>query len=135
MYHVSGGLWGFAMPQLLQFIDVTLLTLVALWNFGGHWFPWRIIPFLVDAETGQLHRIVAYAHGCFTIWCSCVGWALARHLLAMTVSPWDAVAFHGLVTVAAGIGTVAPRIVRWIAEAKATQDDVADYEQAISSRR
>lgn len=130
VYHVSGGLWGFAMPQLLQFIDVILLVVIALWNFGAHWFPWKIIPFLVD-DTGQLHRIVAYAHGTFTIWCGLCGWALARHLLSMTVLPWDAVTFNGLAMLAAGFGTVSPRVARWIAEARATAGDVVDYEQAI----
>ena len=121
------------MTQVLQFIDTILLALVAVWNFAGHLFPWHVIPFAVDRETGTLYRILAYAYGGFSIWAACAGWALVRHMTSTAISPWDGVTFHGLALVAAGIGAVAPRIVRWVAEAQAREGDVSDYEQAIRS--
>ena len=133
MYHESVGTWGFQMTALLQFVDALLLLLLAVWNFAGHLFPWRVISFAVNRETGQLHRVLAYVYGTFSILAAGGCWALARDLTGVAVEPWDAIAFQALAAVAAGIGTVAPRIVRWVAEAQAREGDVSDYEQAIRS--
>jgi hypothetical protein len=120
------------MMQVLHFVDSILLMLVAVLNFAGHLFPWHVISCAVDGS-GKLYRLVAYAYGTTTIWVAVAGWALARHLTGVPVTPWDGVTFHGLGIVAAGVGAVVPRIVRWVAEAQARAGDVSDYEQAIRS--
>lgn len=119
------------MDRALNVIDGCLLVIVALWNYGAHWTPWRVIPFLVD-DGGDLHRLVAYAHGTLTILAVCVLWAVIRWYLAMHAAwVWSFVLFLALAIAAAGAGTVLPRALRWIDEHQAQEGDVADYEQAI----
>lgn len=124
---------GFSMDEALGIIDGLLLVIVAMWNYAAHWTPWRIARFLVD-ENGELYRIVAYAHGTLTIFSVSLLWALIRWCLAVHVaSVWSFVMFLALAILGAGAGTILPRVLRWIDEHQARDEDIADYEQAIQS--
>jgi hypothetical protein len=107
--------------------ELIIWALVILGLWGGHWMPWRVVPFLADRD-GHLRRPFAYAYGCGWIFVGVVLWATFQTGLVVV---WDVVCFLGAVIVAAGIGTMAPRGVRWISEHRALEGDVEDYEQAL----
>jgi hypothetical protein len=109
-------------------VDYLILAVVFLLLWGGHWAPWSIVPLLTD-ERGDLKRVPAYAYGCASILAGFVLWALARQ--GTTVSPWSAVTFLAMDMVAAGTGTVLPRLARREKERQALRGDVPDYEQAL----
>lgn len=119
------------MQTALWIIDGLLLAVVGLWNYGAHWTPWQMVPFLVD-EGGELHRVVAYVHGGLTILIACATWSLARWLLGVAlVASWSAAVFLAGAFLSAGLGTITPRVFRWIVESQARQADRQDYEQAL----
>ena len=39
--------------------EVLILLVAFLANWGGHWMPWRVVPFLVD-EQGKLLSLRGY---------------------------------------------------------------------------
>jgi len=101
----------------------------AIW--GGHWMPWRVVPFLVD-ERGDLHRPVAYGYGCGWILLCMAAWAHCRSGVVSLVSPWEAVRFLAEALVAAALGAIVPRCITWVISAQRLKEDIADYEQAIT---
>lgn len=105
------------------------LVFLALW--GGHWTPWAVLN-LTD-DTGHLHRLLAYGYGCGVIFVGFVLWALAQAQEMPIISIWSAVDFLARDMVAAGLGTVLPRVLRWIHEYRTLQEDVTEYEQAVQS--
>jgi hypothetical protein len=116
--------WGFSM------VDWLILGLEFLMLWGGHWTPWRVLPFLVD-EKGQLHRPFAYGYGCGCILIGFASWA-AYH--TPVVRAWEAALFLCGLVVAAGLGTMAPRLAQYVIEHRALKGDVQEYEQAIARR-
>jgi len=114
-------------------VDMLVLGMVFLLLWGGHWMRWGVAPFLVNEE-GRLHRPLAYGYGCGCILAGFVLWAYVRAQEMPLVSVWDAAAFLWWDMVAAGAGTMAPRVVRWIEEARNMREDLGDYEQAIKER-
>ena len=110
--------------------DSLILGLESLLLWGGHWMPWRVAPFLVN-ERGDLYRLFAYGYGCACIVVGFVLWAYAQAQDMPLVSVWAAVWFLIRDVMAAGVGTILPRIVKALLEYQALRGDVADYEQAI----
>ena len=112
-------------------------ALVALLNMVGHWFPWTICPALADKESGRLKRVYAYVHGCGTILIGLALWAMAYTELEPSglVHIWEAWSMVVLLVVAAGAGTLLPRIVEWVRDRRHDHEDVADYEQTITGRQ
>lgn len=112
-------------------------VLVTLLNVVGHWFPWTICPALADKETGRLRRVYAYVHGCGTILFGYAVWAMAYAELEQSglVHIWEAWSMLALITAAAGLGTLWPRIVEWVRDRRHDREDVADYDQTIASRQ
>lgn len=110
-----------------------VLVVIFLLLWGGHWMRWRIFPPLVN-ERGDLHRPLAYLYGCLCILVGFATWCLVRAAIHPMVSVWRALLFLALDMVAAGAGTMAPRLVKWIEESRARKADVEDYEQAIQDR-
>jgi len=80
--------------------------------------------------------VYAYVHGCGTILAGFAIWAVAYAEMnnPPVVNVWEAWSMAVLLTVAAGIGTIMPRLVEWLRERRHDQQDVADYEQTINSR-
>ena len=100
---------------------ILLVTGLLLW--GGHHFRWHIIPGVAN-EKGLLKRVGAYVYGVGCIlaglaaWCAYLGdWAWFWRV--------------GLLALAAGLGTILPRLVKWEAERQARDADEQDREQTI----
>ena len=102
---------------------ILVVTGLALW--GGHHFPWHIIPGLTN-EKGVLKRELAYVYGVGCIlgglacWCAYLG-------------DWSWFWRVGLLALAAGVGTMLPRITKGEAERQAMTADREDREQALKS--
>jgi len=107
--------------------DIYFLVIVfaALW--GGHYAPWHIAPILLN-DRGQLHRPIAYAYGCLVI---LLGFALFAIYHAPTVGVWYALAFLALDILAAGAGTMLPRVLRLLVERRALEADKRDLEELV----
>jgi len=112
-------------------ISGLILGVVFLLLWGGHWMPWAVVPGATD-EKGQLHRVLAYGYGCVCILVGFALWVITSHAL---VSGWSAFLFLGKDMIAAGLGTMMPRMVRWIQEHRALQADVELYEQVVETLR
>lgn len=110
---------------------VLILSVVFFAIWGGHWMPWRVVPFLVN-ERGNLHRPVAYIYGCGWILVSAAAWAQCRSGITPLVSPWESVRFLAEALAAAALGTIMPRCITWVINAQRLKEDVADYEQTIT---
>lgn len=97
--------------HLLGFIDALILLLIALLLWGGHFFPWHIIPTMVES-TGkrELKRLWAYIYGVGCIWLGAVAYALTRQVLGL--DPIVTIGDLTVIIIAAAIGTVAPRFVK-----------------------
>lgn len=108
---------------------ILVLTVVALLLWGGHWMPWHVAPALVG-DDGLLRRPLAYGYGCA---CILTGFVLYAALHGPMVGSWDAVLFLGADMAVAGLGTIAPRVVRSLLEVRALRRDRA-YEQANQER-
>ena len=100
---------------------IILATGLLLW--GGHHFPWRIIPGFAD-ENGDLKLLLRYVYGvgCILIglaaWCAHLGdWSWFWRVAALCVS--------------AGFFTVLPRLTTREAERQAMEKGRDDYEQAL----
>ena len=102
--------------------------------WGGHWMPWRVAPFLVDRQ-GKLYRPLAYGYGCVGILAGFAAWAFWQAETMPLVDVWAAVVFLVKVVIAAGVGTMAPRLVKWVEEYQALVQDRTDYEQALEEHR
>jgi len=102
-----------------------LIIFLALW--GGHWMPWQVIP-LITNERGDLHRPLAYGYGCLCILAGFTLWAATREIGPFIVA-WSAIRFLALDILAAGLGTMAPRAVKWLWESQSLRRDVAQYEE------
>ena len=109
-------------------MDTLILALVALGLWGGHWMRWSIFPGFTDAN-GELHRPLAYAYGMLCVLAGVVVWIAFQS--GTDVYKWDVVLFLSLDIVAAGIGTMLPRVIRWIQDYQALKGDGRDYEQTI----
>lgn len=88
--------------------------------------PWRVFPGMAQAD-GQLHRPLAYGYGSVGILGGFALWAAFR---APVVGVWDAALFLLALMVSAGLGTMAPRVLKRVLEHRALQDDVEDLEAA-----
>ncbi len=110
--------------------DALILAVIFLLLWGGHWMPWRICLPLID-RNGELHRCLAYIYGCG---CILIGFALWILMQPALLSGRSAFLFLAADMIAAGLGTLAPRLVRWIVVARAAQRDLATYEQTITDR-
>jgi hypothetical protein len=109
--------------------DILILALVFLYQVAGNLVPWWAISSIAD-ERGQLRRIYAYGYGCTGILGGFVLWAMAHQ--GICVSVWMAAQYLALLNVAAGLGALAPRGIRLLAEQRALREDLADYESAHS---
>ncbi len=103
---------------------ILALTFLGLW--AGHWFPWHVWPPLVDQDK-RLKPVLCYVYGLAFILGGLWIWCLVHR------AHHEAALFATLLTVAAGAGTVAPRVLRLEMERQALKKDQADYEQAIKS--
>lgn len=99
--------------NLVELIRSLILLVVALLLWGGHFFPWHIIPAIVE-PTGkrQLKRMFAYAYGVGIIWLGALGFSWINNVLGqgMVINLIDLTT----VIVAAGIGTALPRLVKLV---------------------
>jgi hypothetical protein len=109
-------------------VDWIILFAVALSLWVGHVFPWHILPG-VSAKTGELHRVVAYVYGVSCILAGLAVWCVwhPHH--------WQAFRFVALLAVAAGAGTVVPRVLEYVAENQARAADLDDYEREVRRGR
>lgn len=111
---------------MTQFFEGLILLVVFLLLLGGHWLPWRVAPGLVDAR-GDLKRVAAYVYGTLCIVAGFAAWCAMQAQLGMTVvCVWDALAWLVMDVIAAGAGTVTPRVFEWILESQATKGDLED---------
>ena len=100
---------------------ILIVTGLLLW--GGHHVPWRIVPGLTD-EKGELERVAAYIYGVACIlgglawWCAYLG-------------DWTWFWRVGLLALAAGLGTVLPRLLKREVKRQNLEGDNADYEQTL----
>lgn len=119
----------------MQIFDglILLVTFLLLW--GGHWLPWRVVPALVD-KRGDLKRVPSYMYGVLCILAGFAVWCAMRAQSEMpVVYVWDAFGFLAMDIVAAGIGTVLPRVMRWLLEEQAIRGDLADMKHGASERK
>ena len=107
----------------LTLTEKLILVATGLLLWGGHHFPWRIIPWLVN-EKGDLYRVPAYIYGVGCILAGLAAWC--AHL-----GDWSWFWPVGLLAAAAGIGTILPRVVKHEAESQARRADNRDLEQLI----
>lgn len=106
---------------MVELEDALALVIVCLALWAGHYVPWRLVRSLVN-DHGELHRTLAYGYGCL---CILGGMAIyAAHYPAMAA--WEAVLFLFLTMVAAGLGTVGPRLLALLVEFRSLQGDVRD---------
>lgn len=97
---------------------ILVLSFFMLW--GSHHFPWKVMGYLVDRQ-GELKKVPAYVVGITCILASMAAWSYFH-------GTWEAFAFLVLVCVAAGLGTIAPRLAKREAEFQALREDVEDYD-------
>jgi len=109
-----------------------ILMFVGLLLWGGHYAPWHVVPLLVD-KSGRLHRPFAYAYGCSCILAGYIAWAYVQAQVMPIVDVWTSVTFLANVMIAAGVGTMMPRVVGWIGEYLAMCKDLEDYEQTVAN--
>jgi len=121
LYHETYLLEGFAMHDLF-FLGIVFLV---LWS--GHYAPWHVLPFLIDPH-GQLHRPLAYAYGCLGIF---LGMTLFALYYAPQVDVWHALRFLAFDVLAAGVGTMLPRVLHRLGEGEALAGDVQDLEELV----
>jgi len=108
----------------LTLSDGLAIVLVGLSQALGHWIPWHLVPALVD-ERRQLLRPFAYVYGCLWIWLGFLVYALSHPTI------WPALWFLALLIVAAGLGTMAPRAIHEIGEARRLRADRRDLERTL----
>ena len=99
------------MEYVVNFKALVLLGLAASVFNAGHRVRWFIIPAIVNAE-GELYRTVAYVYA--GVWCIAFTALYAGQF--PDAPAWAVAAFIALWWVAAGIGTVEPRVEAWLAE-------------------
>lgn len=114
------------------FFQGLILLMVFLLLWGGHWLPWRVIPALVDVR-GDLKRVPAYVYGTLCILAGFAAWCAMQEVQLVPV--WDALAWLVMDVIAAGAGTVAPRLMRWVLDMQATKGDLEDLQQHGAARR
>ena len=106
--------------------DVLLLVLTFALLYGGHWTPWTIIPGATDAR-GKLKPVLCYVYGLGIVLAALAAWSYLRWDAGIiTVGVWEPVRFLALDCVAAGIGTILPRLFRMIREYNARGEDLDD---------
>lgn len=113
------------------FVDGIILLVVFLLLWGGHWLPWRVIPALVDAR-GDLKRVPAYVYGVSCLLIGLAAWCAVRGPL---VHVRDVLTWAVMEAGAAGLGTVLPRVMRWLLEEQAIRGDLADMHGAAKHKR
>jgi len=100
---------------MVDLADVCIAVIVGLLMWGGHHIPWSIIRSAID-ENGLLRRPMAYAWGSGWILVAVWAWAARR-------AAWDVALYVSIVTVAAGIGTMIPRLLKVLVELPRLQED------------
>lgn len=119
---------------MTTFFKGLILFVVFLLLWGGHWLPWRILPALVDAR-GDLKRVPAYVYGVLCILAGFAAWCTMQAQSEMpVVYVWDAFAFLAMDATAAGVGTVMPRVLRWVLEGQAVKGDLEDLKRGAARR-
>jgi hypothetical protein len=106
-------------------LEPLILATVAAALWIGHEFPWHILPAATDPAERKLRRTLAYTYGV-----SCILGGLALWCY-WHPEHWAAFRFAALLAVAAGVGTVIPRILDAIEEAQAKAGDLDDYERKL----
>jgi hypothetical protein len=99
--------------NLLIIVEALILLVVVLLLWGGHFFPWHIIPALVE-PTGkrELKRMWSYTYGVGIIWLGAVAFAMTRQ--AIGLEPVITISDLTVIIIAAAIGTALPRGVKRI---------------------
>jgi len=105
---------------MLTSVDWLILALAFLMLWGSHHFPWKVVPGVTDRR-GELTKVPSYIVGVTCILLAMAAWSYFH-------DTWEAFSFLVLVCVAAGLGTVSPRIAKREAEFQALRDDVEDYD-------
>lgn len=112
--------------MVYQFVDglILLCTMAALWI--GHKHEWHLSRDLTNKD-GRLKRLPSYAYG--------VGCIIAGFAAFCVVHPggWIWLMRLSLASLAAGMGTIAPRIFEAMAECRATKDDRDDAMRHIEN--
>ena len=116
---------------MTTFFQGLILLVVFLLLWGGHWLPWRVIPALVDVR-GDLKRVPSYVYGTGCILVGFAAWCAMQAQFEPSVYVWDAFAFLVMDTLAAGVGTITPRIVRWLLEGQAVRGDLEDLKRGTA---
>lgn len=119
--------------NVTTFLQGLILLVVFLLLWGGHWLPWRVLPVLVD-ERGDLKRVPAYVYGTLCIIGGYAAWCVVQAHLLPLVDVWQSLAWLVMVTMAAGLGTVTPRVLRWVLDAQATKGDLEDLQHGPAKR-
>lgn len=106
---------------------LAVVAFVLLW--GLHWTRWVMVIPALTGDDGELTLVWRYVVGVGGILLVFVAWAAL--VPVRTVSPWRAAAFLTADVVAAGLGTLLPRIcrMRWLVTV--LKEDKADREQAL----
>ncbi|CAG0964595.1 hypothetical protein ANRL4_00874 [Anaerolineae bacterium] len=99
--------------HLTGIIEALILLIIVLLLWGGHFFPWHIIPALVES-TGkrELKRLWAYVYGVGCIWLGAVAYAEMHR--AIGLEPVLTVGNLTCIIIAAAVGTILPRLVKRI---------------------
>jgi hypothetical protein len=109
--------------NILSIVEALILLVVVLSLWGGHFFPWHIIPVLVD-PTGkrELKRMVSYTYGVGCVWLGAVAFALTRQSVGLeaTITIPDLT----VIIIAAALGTALPRLVKRIRDIQVTLSEL-----------
>lgn len=108
---------------MVDLVDILCAVVIGLLMWAGHHVPWHIVRSAVGDDR-QLHRPLAYAWGCGWILVALCVWAARR-------GTWEVAVYAALVTVAAGVGTLMPRLLGVLAEVGSLRQDRADLASTL----
>jgi hypothetical protein len=92
----------------VNFVEFLILLTVFLALIAGHYAPWHYLPFLVN-KRGHLLRVPAYTYG---VLCILLGMLAYEKTLLPTTQTEALIRL----SIAAGLGTIIPRIILWLRE-------------------
>ena len=118
---------------MAQIFEALILLVVFLGLWSGHWLPWRVFAALVD-ERGDLKRVPAYVYGTAWMVFGFALWCVVQAQVMPMVDVWQALAWLMIVVVVAGLGTVTPRVMRWVLDAQARKGDLEDLKHGTPKR-
>lgn len=99
--------------MITQLTQTLVLLTVTLLIWAGHFFPWHVIPVIVEPNgKRELKRLFAYIYGVGCIWLGALGFAEINR--AIGLPPVITIGELTAIIIAAFVGAVLPRIVKRI---------------------